>query len=89
MYHECVMASGASWHLYREAYPEKSFRDFWMICCESFSMHSFPLGWFFTPRDDFVVSKLEEDVVRSVKTEPLSPLAADDNFAYVCDIAEQ
>ena len=76
--------------MYKEANPNGSFQEFWTSCCQYFSLHSFPLGWFFFARDKFAIAKTDvPDPPMIVKTEPLSPLASDDGFAYACDVAER
>jgi hypothetical protein len=41
------VVSGEAWRLYKEAYPERDFSDFWLEANLDFSIHSFYLSWFF------------------------------------------
>jgi hypothetical protein len=35
------VVSGEVWRLFKEAYPERNFSDFWLEACQDFSMRSF------------------------------------------------
>jgi hypothetical protein len=67
------VVSGDAWRLFKEAYPERDFSDFWLEACQDFSMRSFQLSWFFLQRDDYALATEAVSPQTFVKTEPLSP----------------
>jgi hypothetical protein len=79
------VVSGEAWRLYKEAYPERDFSDFWFEASLDFSIHSFYLSWFFLQREGYVEASSPRPLV---KTEPLSPDSSDYNFAYASDTAK-
>jgi hypothetical protein len=82
------VVSGEAWHLFKEAYPECDFFDFWLEPCLDFLIRSFDLSWFFLQRDDYVPATEASTSRTFVKTEPPSPKTSDYNFAYASDITE-
>jgi hypothetical protein len=82
------VVSGEAWWLFKKAYPRRKFSDFWLECCQDFSMRSFQLTWFFLQRDDYALATEASSPRTFVKTEPLSPKTDDYDFAYASDTAE-
>jgi hypothetical protein len=79
------VVSGKAWRLYKKAYLERDFSDFWLEASLDFSIHSFYLFWFFLQREDYVKASNPRPLV---KMKPLSPESSDYNFAYASDTAE-
>jgi hypothetical protein len=67
------VVSGEAWRLYKEAHPECEFSDFWLECCQYFSLCSFQLSWFFLQRDGYALTSEASSSCPFMKTEPLSP----------------
>jgi hypothetical protein len=82
------VVSGEAWWLFKEVYPRRKFSDFWLECCQYFSMRSFQLSWFFLQRDGYALSTEASSSRTFVKTEPLSSKIDDCNFTYASDTAE-
>jgi hypothetical protein len=83
------VVSGEAWRLYKEANPGCKFSDFWLECCQYFSMSGFQLSWFFLQRDSYALTSEALGSQSFVKTEPLSPITGDCSFSYASDIAEE
>jgi hypothetical protein len=83
-----MFVSGEAWRLFQEAHPEQDFFDFCLEVLLRFSMGCFDLSSF------FLLCKKESSSVASSssskipKTEPLSPISDELDFAYASDIAE-
>jgi hypothetical protein len=82
------VVSGEAWRLFKEAYPKRKFSDFWLECCQDFSMHSFWLTWFFLQCGGYALATEFSSPRTFVKTEPLSPKTDDYDFSYTSDTAE-
>jgi hypothetical protein len=67
------VVSGEAWRLYKEVYPRRKFSDFWLECCQDFSMRNFQLIWFFLQRDGHALATEASSPQTFVKTEPLAP----------------
>jgi hypothetical protein len=88
IHHGNQVVCGEAWRLFKEAYPECNFFDFWHEACQDFSMRSFQLSWFFLQRDSYALATEASNPRTFVKTEPLSPKTSDYDFAYASDTAE-
>jgi hypothetical protein len=82
------VVSGEAWRLFKEAYPERDFSDFWLEACLDFSIRSFDLSWFFLQCDCCVPATKASSSRTFVKTEPPSPKTSDYDFAYASDTIE-
>jgi hypothetical protein len=82
------VVSSEAWRLFKEAYPERDFSDFWLEACLDFSVRSFELSRFFLQRDGYVLATEASSPRTFVKMEPPSPKTSDYDFAYASDIAE-
>jgi hypothetical protein len=82
------VVSDEAWRLFKEAYPKRKFSDFWLKCCQDFSMRSFQLTWFFLQRDGYALSTEASRPRTFVKTKPLSPKTDDYDFTYASDTVE-
>jgi hypothetical protein len=82
------VVSGEAWRLFKEAYPERDFSNFWLEACLDFSIGSFDLSWFFLQCDDYVPITEASSSQTFMKTDPPSPKTSDYDFAYASDIAE-
>jgi hypothetical protein len=80
--------SSEAWQMFKEAYPDRDFFDFWLEASLNFSIRSFELSWFFLQREDCDLAA-EALIPRTfVKTEPPSPNTSDYDFAYASDTIE-
>jgi hypothetical protein len=83
-----MFVSGEAWRLFQEAHPEQDFSDFWLQVSLRFSMGCFDLS------SSFLLHKKESSGATNIsslripKTEPLSPIADELDFAYASDIVE-
>jgi hypothetical protein len=83
-----MFVSGEAWRLFKQAYPEQDFSDFWLETSLKFSMGCFNLSSF------FLFCKKESSVPATScsanipKTEPISPITDALDFAYASDVAE-
>jgi hypothetical protein len=82
-----MFVSGEAWRLFQEAHPEQYFSDFWLEVSLTFSMGCFDLSSFFLLRKESS-SAASSSSSKIPKTEPLSPIADELDFAYASDIAE-
>jgi hypothetical protein len=80
--------SGEAWRLFKAAYPERDFSDFWLEACLDFSIRSFELSWFYLQRDGYNLATEASSPRTFVKTEPPSPKTSNYDFAYSSDTAE-
>jgi hypothetical protein len=83
-----MFVSGEAWRLFQEAHPEQDFFDFWLEVSLRFSMGCFDLSSFFLLRKKEGSCAANSSSTKIPKTEPLSPIAGDLDFAYTSDIAE-
>jgi hypothetical protein len=88
IHHGDQVVSDEAWRLYKEADPECIFSDFWLECCQYFSLCSFQLSWFFLQRDGYALTSEASSSWPFVKTEPLSPVIGDCSLAYASDTAK-
>jgi hypothetical protein len=89
IHHQDLVVSGEAWRLYKEANPGCKFSDFWLKCCQCFSMSGFQHSWFFLQRDGCTLTSEALGSRSFVKTEPLNPIIGDCSFAYASDIIEE
>jgi hypothetical protein len=83
-----MFVSGEAWRLFEEAHPEQDFSDFWLEVSLRFSMGCFDLSSFFLLHKKESSSAANSSSLKILKTEPLSPIADELDFAYTRDIAE-
>jgi hypothetical protein len=83
-----MFVSGEAWRLFQKAHPEQDFSDFWLEVSLRFSMGCFDLSSFFLLRKKVISSAANSRSLKIPKTEPLSPIAAELDFAYASDIAD-
>jgi hypothetical protein len=84
-----IFISGEAWRLFKEAHPEQDFSDFWLEISLKFSMDCFDLSSFFLFRKGEGSIATNSRSSKFVKTEPLSPITTDIDFAYASDVAEK
>jgi hypothetical protein len=88
IHRENQVISGEAWWLFKEAYPDQDFSDFWLEASLNFSIRSFELSWFFLQHEDCDLAT-EASIPRTfVKTEPPRPDTSDYDFAYASDTVE-
>jgi hypothetical protein len=83
-----IFVSGEAWRLFQEAHPEQDFSDFWFEVSLRFFMGCFDLSSFFVLRKKEGSSAASSSSSKVPKTEPLSLIAGELDFAYASDIAE-
>jgi hypothetical protein len=83
-----MFVSGEAWRLFKEAYPDRDFSDFWLEVSLKFSMDCFDLSSFFLLREDESPTATNSSSSKVVKTEPLSPITTGLDFAYASDVVE-
>jgi hypothetical protein len=83
-----MFVSGEAWRLFKRAYPEQDFSDFWLKASLKFSMGCFDVSSFFLLCKKEGSTAANSSSMKIPKTEPLSPIAGELNFAYASDIAE-
>jgi hypothetical protein len=88
MHRQNQVVSGEAWRLFKEAYPERDFPDFWLQACLDFSIRSFDLSWFFLQCDGYAPATEASSSRTFVKMEPPSPKTSDYDFTYASDIAK-
>jgi hypothetical protein len=74
--------------LFKEVHPEQDFSDFWLEVSLKFSMDFFDLSSFFLLCEDESPIAMNSSSSNLVKTEPLSPITTELDFAYARDVAE-
>jgi hypothetical protein len=74
--------------LFKEAYPDRDFSDFWLETSLKFSINSFDLSTFFLLREDVSPDSAALNSLKVMKTEPLSPITDEHDFAYASDVVE-
>jgi hypothetical protein len=52
IHHENQVVSGEAWRLFKEAYPDRDFSDFWLEVSLKFSICSFDISTFFLLHED-------------------------------------
>jgi hypothetical protein len=82
------VVSGEAWWLFKEAYPDQDFFDFWLETSLKFSICIFDLFTFFLLREDDSSTAVASSSSKVMKTEPLSPITDGHDFAYASDVAE-
>jgi hypothetical protein len=82
------VVSGEAWRLFKEAYPERDFSDFWLEVSLNFSISSFDLSSIFLLHDGYTPTTAASSSRSFVKTEPLSPNTGEYDFTYASDIVE-
>jgi hypothetical protein len=88
IHHGNQVVSGEVWRLFKEAYPNRDFSDFWLETSLKFSINSFDLSTFFLLREDVSPAATASNSSNVMKTEPLSPITDEHDFAYASDILE-
>jgi hypothetical protein len=83
-----MFVSGEAWRLFKKAHPEQDFSDFWLETSLKFSMGCFDLSSFFLLCKKESSSSTNSSSAKIQKTEPLSPIADELDFAYASDVAE-
>jgi hypothetical protein len=83
-----MFVSGEAWCLFQKAHPEQDFSDFWLEVSLRFSMGCFDLSSFFLLRKKAISNAANSSSSRIPKTEPLSPITDELEFAYASDIAD-
>jgi hypothetical protein len=83
-----MFVSGEAWRLFQEAHPEEDFSDFWLEVSLRFSMGCFDLSSFFLLRKKESSSAANLSSSTIPKTEPLSPIVDELDFAYAINIVE-
>jgi hypothetical protein len=82
------VVSGEAWRLFKEAYPERDFSDFWLEVSLNFSICSFDMSSFFHLRDGYTPTTAASSSQSFVKTEPFSTKTGEYDFTYASDIVE-
>jgi hypothetical protein len=83
-----MFVSGEAWRLFQKAHPEQDFSDFWLEVSLRFSTGCFNLSFFFLFRKKQGSIAANSSSSKIPKTEPLSPIAGELDFAYASNIAE-
>jgi hypothetical protein len=83
-----MFVSGEAWRLFKRAHPEQEFFDFWLEASLRFSMGCVDLTSFFLLCKKEGSRAVNSSSMKIPKTEPLSLIAGELNFAYASDIAE-
>jgi hypothetical protein len=74
--------------LFKEAYPDRDFSDFWLEASLKFSICSFDRSTFFLLREDDSPAAAASSSSKVVKTKPFSPRTDRHVFAYASDVVE-
>jgi hypothetical protein len=74
--------------LFKEAYPDRDFSDFWLETSLKFLISSFDLSTFFLLHEDVSPVAVASSSSKVMKTEPLSPITDEPDFAYASDVVE-
>jgi hypothetical protein len=82
------VVSGEAWRLFKEAYPDRDFSDFWLETSLKLSINSFDLSTFFLLREDGSPATAASSSSKVMKTEPRSSIADEHDFAYASDVVE-
>jgi hypothetical protein len=88
IHHGNQVVSGEMWRLFKEAYPDRDFSDFWIETSLKFSINSFDLSTFFLLHEDVSPDAAALSSSRLIETEPLSPITDEHDFAYASDLVE-
>jgi hypothetical protein len=70
-----MVVSGEAWRLFKETHPERDFSHF-------------DLSSFFLLHEDYSATAAASSSSKLLKTEPLSPITTELDFAYASDVAE-
>jgi hypothetical protein len=88
IHHGNQVVSSEAWQLFKDAYPDRDFSDFWLETSLKFSICSFDLSTFFLLHEDDSSIAAASSSSKVMKTEPLSPITDGHDFAYASDVAE-
>jgi hypothetical protein len=88
IHHGNQVVSGEAWRLFKEAYPDRDFSDFWLETSLKFLISSFDLSTFFLLCEDVSPAATASSSSKVMKTEPLSPITDELDFAYASDDVE-
>jgi hypothetical protein len=88
IHHGNQVVSGEAWRLFKKAYPDREFSDFWLETSLKFSINSFDLSTFFLLREDVSPAVVASSSSKVMKTESLSPITDEHDFAYASDVVE-
>jgi hypothetical protein len=80
--------SGEAWQLFKEAYPDRDFSEFWLETSLNFSICSFDLSTFFLLRDGDTPAATALSSSILMQKEPLSPKTDEYDFAFASDVVE-
>jgi hypothetical protein len=83
-----MFVSGEAWRFFKEVHLERDFSDFWLETSLKFSMRCFDLSSFFLLHEEDAPATTTSSSQNFVKTEPLSPMIDEHDFAYASDIVE-
>jgi hypothetical protein len=83
-----MIVSGEAWRQFKESHPERDFSDFWLEVSLKFSMNYFDLSSFFLLHEEDDPATTTSSSQNFVKTEPLSPMTDEHDFAYASDFAK-
>jgi hypothetical protein len=83
-----MVVRGEAWRLFKETHPERDFSDFWLEVSLNYSINSFDLSTFFLFREDDSRAATASSSSKVLKTEPLSPITTELDFAYASDVIE-
>jgi hypothetical protein len=86
--HGNQVVNSEAWRLFKEAYPDRDFFDFWLEVSLKFSICSFDLSTFFLLREGDSPAATASSSSKVLKTEPLSPSTDGHDFAYASDVVE-
>jgi hypothetical protein len=83
-----MFVSGEACRLFKEAHPDRDFSDFWLEVSLKLVMDCIDLSSFFVLREDGSPNATNSSSSRIPKTDPLSPITTELDFAYASDIVE-
>ena len=76
----CV--TGPSWSAFQRRFPLGSFDEFWNLCCEYYSCHSYPLRMYFGVTGGDRVSRVPPSEVKSEEDVEASDESPSHCFVY-------
>jgi hypothetical protein len=82
------VVNSEAWRLFKEAYPDRDFSDFWLEVSLKFSICSFDLSTFFLLQEDDSPAAATSSSSNVLKTGPLRPIIDGHDFVYASDIVE-
>jgi hypothetical protein len=83
-----MIVSGEAWRQFKESHPERDFSNFWLEVSLNFSMNCFDLSSFFLLHEEDSPATTTSSSQNFAKTEPLSPITDEHDFAYASDFAK-